>query len=722
MNKKCTILKHHSSVVCLNTHVTMYIVDYNSRIVTFPLYEWKFCTDRVSSIDSTVNTKLWGKLPYVSNVIRDLMFREEAYMWKKMFLKEEQDVMKPLSFFDNIKTKSSELKLVCESNHENSIKEMIEEILKQRPNYLDFLQMYHMMASVENIRYEMFQKSFFYELFCHLLSKQIQVCQAVLLAVCEKYFGWEINETFLDETFDYYSHKYAYQIVPRRHGKTFMTVSAYVALLFTAVVCGLRIGYYSHTKDLAQTVKNQVISKCNEWKSKLTHSRFDISYPTDSIVVKIVSDQNTTIFSNDDFNCLAKFKSARNDNALRGDDLHALVVDEAISINKARNGTILAHGQKADNKIIYLTSPVNHKVDEMLEICKSLKYRNDINLYHIQYFCGNDEHLKYAAKQPACPRLMFYKPDHINIDETNRFLTNLLAQSDTSYEDELGITTSVSVMNNANCVKLCPFSERLLTYLKYNVNTIKDTRTVENVFIYLDPNYCDSLTSGIGIVASGLTKDGTPCIMYLDHKFVETEELGKVNEVMVKMILNCIKHVAKVNISNKRTVEDEFKFTKRNFFVAIENNAQRNNCVSMYEKLKDIFRGSGMYNVSLYYTPIENRMTKQLNKRAGFTLLNKFTIFSQTIQYMNEKLIWFSYLLYSYYINLSGQKEIEYLRQNMEHFKFSPVDRKFSGKSPTSTDDIVVAMVMSIYLARTYTPAVETSNWLSLGCWQKITV
>lgn len=701
----------------------MYIVDYNSRIVSFPLYEWKHCSDGVGvGIDTTVNTKLWGRLPFESNVIRDLMFREEAHVWNRMFLKEPHDAMKPVNFFNNIKSKCADMKLVRESNNESSIKELIEQVLQYRPNYLDFLQMYHMMASVENIHYEMFQKSFFYELFCHLLSKQVQVCRAVYLAICEKYFGWEVNETFLDETFEYYSHKYAYQIVPRRHGKTFMTVSAYVALLFTAVVCGLRIGYYSHTKDLAQTVKNQVISKCNEWRTKLTHSRFDITYPTDSIVVKIVSDQNTTIFSNDDFNCLAKFKSARNDNALRGDDLHALVVDEAISINKARNGTILAHGQKADNKIIYLTSPVNHKVDEMLEICKSLKYRTDINLYHIRYFCGNDEHLKYAAKQPACPRLMFYKPDHINIDETNRFLTNLLAQSNTSYEDELGITTSsVTAMSNASGVKLCPFSDRLLTYMKYNVNTIKDTKTVENVFIYLDPNYCDSLSSGIGIVASGLTKDGTPCIMYLDHKFVESEELGKVNEIMVKMILNCIKHVAKASLSGKRTIEGENKWTRRNFFVTIENNAQRNNCVSMYEKLKEIFRGSEIYSVSLYYTPVENRITKQLNKRAGFALLNKFTIFSQTIQYMNEKLIWFSYLLYSYYINLRGYKEIEYLRQNMEYFKFSPAERKFSGKSPNSTDDLVVAMVMSIYLARTYTPAVETSNWLSLGCWQKIT-
>ena len=65
------------------------------------------------------------------------------------------------------------------------------------------------------------------------------------------------------------------------------------------------------------------------------------------------------------------------------------------------------------------------------------------------------------------------------------------------------------------------------------------------MFLYLDPNYCDTLTSGIGLVASGLTKEQTPCVLYLDHKFIESDDLGKANEIMVKMVLRCINHVAK---------------------------------------------------------------------------------------------------------------------------------------------------------------------------------
>ena len=701
----------------------MYVVDYNNRIVNIQLYEWLYPSVQSDQIDTSVSTILWSKLPFYSNILGNLMYREEAVLWEKLFLQRSSDFLRPVNFYNNICNGNYHLchEMIQESKHESSVKDVITDILHHKPNYLEFLFIYHRMAHEEDIYYEMFQKSFFYEMFFHLLKKETIITKPIMLAICKNFMGLDVHESFIDEVLEFYSHKYAYQIIPRRHGKTFMTGSGFVSLLFTCLTSGLKLGYYSHTKDLSQTVKNFVIGKCKEWSEKLCQYRYNIMTPTDSVVVKIVNDMKTTIFSNDDvikdddFNCLAKFKSARNDNALRGDDLNILIVDEAFSINKSRFATILAHGQKADNKIIFLTSPVNHKVDEMCEITRSLKCRKDINLYHVYYFCNNPDHLQYAAKHPACPNLIFYKPNHIHINETNRYLSNLLAQSNTSYEDELGIVPMTYSLNRAGSARLCPFSERFLTYLKYNVNIINDSNSVENVFIYLDPNYCDSLTSGIGLVATGLTREQTPCVLYLDHKFIESEELGKANEIMVKMILRCINHVAKT-VSSKRTRDGECKFVSRSFFVAVENNSQRNNCVSIYEKIKDCFKNSEI-KVYLYYTPAENRLTKELHKRAGYTLLNKFTIFSQTIQMINEKLIWFSNLLHSFHLNEGDKNEIEYLRYNIEQFKFYPDEKKFTGKSHNSTDDLVVALIMSIYLAKTFTTAFENSSWLSLSCW-----
>ena len=700
----------------------MFIVDCHNRIVELNSFEWKHSLTYTA--DSSVNTVLWGRIPFHSNIISDLLFREEATFWERLFLKHSYDFLDPFNGFNSNYDKLKTYALVQKSTSEDSTCSYISQVLRHRPNFLDFIRMYHAMAKDEGICYEMFQKSFFFEIFFHLLSKQSLVCKPVFLAICNAYMGLDVNENFLDEIMNFYCHKYTYMIIPRRHGKTFMTGSAFVALLFTYLANGLRIGYYSHTKDLSQTVKDYVITKCNEWKTKLTQSRYNIMTPTDSVLVKILTDQNTTVFTNqntkpeDDFNCLAKFKSARNDNALRGDDLHLLIVDESFSINKNRFGTILAHGQKTDNKIIFLTSPVNHKVDTMCEVTRGLRLRKDINFYHIYYFCNNEKHLQYSSKYSACPRLIFYKPDHININETNRFLTNLLAQSSTSYEDELGIVSLASTLNTYGTVKLCPFSDRLLTYMKHNINAIDDANSIENVFIYLDPNYCDSLQSGIGLVASGMTKEETPCILYLDHKFIQSEELGKANEIMVKMLLHCIKHVSLV-ASKKRTSDGIRKMKSRNIFIAVENNSQRNSVAIIYDKLKECLLNNDV-NVFLYYTPVEDRTSKQVIKRAGYSLINKLTIFSQTIVLLNEKLIWFSQLLHSYHLNQTDRNEIEYLRENMCAFKFSPEEKKFSGKSHNTTDDLVVALVMSVYLAKAFTSAVDSHNWFALTCWAQI--
>ena len=697
----------------------MYFVDYSNKIVRFPIYE--FVDSFESDVDFSINTILWGKLPVYSNIIGDLMFREESTTWETLFLKRSRDFLKPVNFFNNSANKDRRLCLVREAEANESVKEFFTKRIRHRPNFLDFLDLYHRIAVEENIYYEMFQKSFFFEIFFHLLKKESVVSKPIFLAVARKYMGLDSNEVFLDDVFEFYSRKYAYQIIPRRHGKTFMTGSAFCALLFTYLPKGLRLGYYSHTKDLAQSVKDFVISKSKELSTKLSQSRYSIKTPSDSVIVKIMSDQTGEMLSNkrdDEYNCVAKFKSARNDNALRGDDLNILIVDEAFCINKNRFGTILAHGQKQDNMIVCLTSPVNHKVEEMCEITRGLRCRDDINFYHVYYFCSKTDHLKFASKFPACPRLMFYKPDHINIDETNRFLTNLLARSNTSYEDELGIVPALHSAEKLATVKFCPFSDRFLTYMRYNVNIIDDAASVENVFIYVDPNYCDSLTSGIGVLASGLTREGTACVLYLDHKFIESEELGKVNEIIVRMILDCIRHLNRA-VSTKRTREGNHKTVDRKFFIAVENNCQRSNCVAIYDKVKQCFRNSDI-KVYLYSTPVENKITKVLNKRAGYSLLNKFTIFSQTIQFINENFLWFSNLLHSHHLNKSGKNEIEYLTRNMTDFKFFPQEKKFTGKSTNSSDDLVVALVMSIFLARSYTSCVKNSSWLSMSCWELV--
>ena len=702
----------------------MYIVDYNNKIINFPVFERVCCMESFSTINTNYHTITWGVLPFGSNIISNLIFKEEAYLWEKLFFKHSLDFLRPINYFNNVTNKrnTNDLALVKESKEtSHPIIKNISDILRYETNYLDFLHIFHAMAKADDIYYEMFQKSFFYEIFFYLLKKETLVFMPITLAICKRFTGFYLNENNINDILDYYCTKYAYMIIPRRYGKTRMVEDVFVSLLLSVKSKkNMKLGYYSHTKDLSQSVKNAITSKCKIWATNLLQSRYNIFTPTDCVVIKTLNDQNTTVFSNsdDDFNCLAKFKSARNDNALRGDDLNILVVDESLSLKECRYATILAHCQKEDNKFFGLTSPVNHKMEQMYDVSTHLRYRKDINFYHISYFCNNVEHLKYAVKQPACPRLIFYKPNHININHTNKFLTNLLARSSTSYDDEQGIVSMASALNKIGVTKMCPFSEQFMNYMQHNVNIIKDATCVENVFLYLDPNYHDSVTSGIGLVASGLTKENVPCVLYLDHKFIEPDELGRVNEIMIKMLIHCIHHMASA-VSDKRSRNGEHKIVNREFFVVVENNSEKDACVIIYNKLKSYFIRSEI-KVRLYYAASFNSITKEMHKRAGYTLLNKFTIFTQTIQFINEKLLWFSNLLHSYHLNKQTKNEIEYLRNNMLDFKFFPQDKKYSGKSGHSTDDLVVALVLSIYFARTYTSAIENSNWFLLGPWERI--
>ena len=304
----------------------MYIVDNNNHIINFPVYEQTCCIASSSTIDTSHHTITWGVLPFGSNIISNLIFKEEAYLWERLFFKHSSDFLKPINYFNNVKndTNNSDLALVRETTEtSHPIIKNISDILRYETNYLDFLQIFHAMAKTDNIYYEMFQKSFFYEIFFYLLKKETLVFMPIALAICKRYTGFYLNENNISDILDYYCTKYAYMIIPRRYGKTRMVEDTFTSLLLSVKSKkNMKLGYYSHTKDLSQSVKNAIISKCKVWSTNLLQSRYNIFTPTDSVVIKTLNDQNTTVFSNtssdDDFNCLAKFKSARNDNALRG--------------------------------------------------------------------------------------------------------------------------------------------------------------------------------------------------------------------------------------------------------------------------------------------------------------------------------------------------------------------------------------------------------------------
>ena len=175
----------------------MYFVDYSNKIVRFPIYE--FVNGFESEVDFSINTILWSKLPFYSNIVGDLMFREESFVWETLFLKRSRDFLKPINFFNNSAKRERAHRLVRRAEENESVKEYFTKAMHHRPNFLDFLDLYHRIATEENIYFEMFQKSFFFEIFFHLLKKEPVVCRPIFLAVARKYMGLDCNETFLND-------------------------------------------------------------------------------------------------------------------------------------------------------------------------------------------------------------------------------------------------------------------------------------------------------------------------------------------------------------------------------------------------------------------------------------------------------------------------------------------------------------------------------------------
>lgn len=687
-----------------------FITNYRGKIIEISYNSVKqdVLKTALSHFDRALTHPLWGEYCFHTPFIENLILKDEAFLWYHVFFEDlSHKLSNPVFFFNapnnNIDGKEG---LIEENTNCVSIRDYFIETVKYKYNFLDFVQLFHEMAEVDNIEYEPFQKSMFNEVFVFLINKEMFISKAMLLACCKKYTAFELLPTSIEAICEYYSHKYSINIIPRRQGKTMACTNIIAARLLSKKP--IKIGYFSHTKFLATSVYQQVMVLIKKWNR---NSTIKVT-PPDSIAVKHENNKDLDDgleltfrrhSSADSYKVenetSAIFKGTRSDNQLRGPTIEMLFIDEFIAIPEERYIAIFGHGQKTDNKTLLLSSPIGHKPKKVPYFKKMFNNNKDINFLHVYYFC--DKHIQYAMTESACPNLMFFKPDHITMDPTNKLLTNTFSNSSTGYEDELGIFQTGDIYDDIfnQSESRCPFSDQFLSYLTSSEIRIISANNIEKVYIYVDPSYNCSLSSGIGLCASGSLNNREMVILYIDHKFLSDSELGSAVSINCCIIMNCINYLSSKYCSNEKR--------KQKFYVAIENNSSQDTCAQIYHCLIDAVttKKDVRYELFLHYhlsitcsVRGGRKITKQL---PGYLMSNnKESVCKFVIKKINEKFLTLSNRLSSENIvgkTLATNKEIDYLATCFKQFTYNSGTKQFTGKRKYVADDLTIATIFSLY-------------------------
>ena len=281
-------------------------------------------------------------------------------------------------------------------------------------------------------------------------------------------------------------------------------------------------------------------------------SLIDVRFPTSHNVQITFLDTDET--------SLLIFVSADLDNSLRGADAKVCIVDETMCINPNRFNSILALNQKRMCKVGFLSSPTPESKEMLIQfITRLATEQSSTNFYHVGYFCGANDHAKYSTTQDGCVNLLFYKHRHIILTEANKTLTEIMTSSTACYDGELGVVRQEEIdvyckdknISTASALGFTRiFNDSFYEYLKSNnfvsYHITNETTGMCNFFLYLDPTYCATRQSGIGLACAMFVAKKTQVLFYLKHEFISPDNLLYTHNKIIKMVLNCVHYVTSV--------------------------------------------------------------------------------------------------------------------------------------------------------------------------------
>lgn len=664
----------------------------------------------------SANDNLWGFVPNVTRNSFTVKLAYEQYMWQSLLFMTPQDNFLDKKIYNRFVTPTSYRSVVegdplflsssssspseCSGDQARTYELYLTGSLKRMNEHKRCVEVVYAIVHRERYLFEPFQKSMLLEHLLFYVAERDPGIVRPLVTALYPYLAFDYS--VVSHAISMYRKKHYVSIIPRRHGKTMMMQAIITAFLVS--YSNFTVLAVAQNKKLITTTKSSIVNYLEFWRSEYDPTAFDISFPVENVLVKFAKTGQQSLLI-----CV----SAHHESTLRGPDPQIVMVDEALAINSDRYPTILALGQKRACKIGLLSSPTIEGKERIIQLITQLGAdSNGTNFYHVKYYCGSKQHNPVSSNQQGCVNLMFYKPRHIVFSNDNRILTEIMTCDPQFYEGELGIIKDDEIeaaqkehMSRLSVVNYKGFGEEFYDYFR-SVRCLNYNRELTDFFIYVDPAYCATISSGLGISCCALdesfktqSRRGNPVLFYLDQFFLEIHDLPKINAIIVARIMTCIRKLVKT-----------FSQQKLSFFVAVENN----NNIAMADHIYHLLSrdASSDYDLYLYYSErvtnpaVGAKVPRNLRDNTVvpgyFMSFRKRSIVNEALHYCNRLFTQVS-LFMPFSHTIAGQDPLTHLLSQCRTFMWIPDQSKYTGKlTRTHTDDMIISTIMSIYLALTY--------------------
>ena len=675
----------------------MYITNKNKVIFEFQMS----CLSNDTDTAKTVATSTWGGLNFIDIFISQLLFSidENVYHILSTY---DQTLCGNQHFkrrnFDTVLDSENDLwgdAIIQDTERttilEKTVSDTIKKQLTELDPYLAFLD-----ACIDHFREdrrltESFQRSFIYEfLFHHLINRNKNLIKSFIQARRQSILGFEAYEPSISFISNWYSKKYAYFIIPRRMGKTY--VQELVIGLTACYFDNNKTLYVAHNKNLAESTRHNVEQVLYKEKLKKTDLIGRINTPVDCTEVIKRNDKISTV----------DYISGATSKASRGKTANLFCCDESANIPFLNIAAMMAHGTLSSCKMMFLSSSCADKVEMIKRIIFGLVSINDvINLYRVTFFCMDSNHLKHVKSQAACPRLHMYVPNHVILDTANAEITSVLTNCEKSYENELGILSERDLPRNAAKAGNI-FSPELIKFLSFDPYALQafTIETINEAFFYFDPSINSASSSANALCVVGKTSTGIPVLLYCDEISNNTGIcMLDYSSIMSGMIIHAMNHIYESLVESscfkRRCLETPQKLK---YYLAVEANSQEIVASELYKMIRLYSRRvTDKFHIFFYY---EGRLSKLPERKPGYWLLRQKTdTFRLAIQHLNDHKLFISIALGS----RTSENIITTLVNQLKQFSYVSPKEGYTGKiSKTSRDDIVDALILAVHLSNVF--------------------
>lgn len=679
----------------------MYITNKNKIIFDFRM---KCLSDDDTDTAKTVATSTWGGLDFVDIFVSQLLFDVEENTFRILTTFDQShcgDHRFKRRNFDVVWDSQDEIWGDGEEGTsgkkdrlamlEKTVSDGIVKILTDVDPYVSFLDACLSKFRRDGVITESFQRSYIYEFLFHRLeSKRKNLTKIFVQARRRSAFGFQPYEPTVAFNSKWYAKKYAYFLVPRRMGKTYIEITN---MALATCFFNVKILYVAHNKTLCDSTRQAVESVLYETKKERSDLIKKINTPNDCTEVVKFDGSSTIVYI-----------SGLTDKAIRGQDVEWCVVDESLNIPLSNNATLMAHGTKKDCKITFLSSSCVDKIDSVKRIVFAFAPKRDvINLYRVSFFCMDLNHVQYVKSQSACPRIHMYVPDHVILDTTNADITSVLTNCDKSYDNELGILTKRDLPENA-AKDGTVFSPDLIRFLTKDPNALQNVTidAISEVFFYFDPAINATTSSANALCVVGRTSYDVPVLLYCDEITIEPGVVMlEYSDIVTSMIVDAMNHVHKSLVHsrclkrkrNDGDGESPSHKGKLRYYLAVEANCQEIVASELYDRVRKFSRANTeKFDAFFYYhagkpTP---------SRKPGYWLLRgKSDFYRLAIRHLNQRKLFVSVALGSKYVT----DPIRNLVTQLQNFSYDVRKKVYTGKvTKKSRDDLVDALLLSTHL------------------------